>query len=132
MFVTKDIEIEAAHNLLAYRGKCEHLHGHRWKIQVTVKQPVGPNGLAFDFTELGGVLRERIFERVDHRYLNEILPQPSAENLAIWVWAQLKDLPLHEVKVWETATSFVTYHGDEPEMKGPTPAEPKLWQRNGT
>jgi 6-pyruvoyltetrahydropterin/6-carboxytetrahydropterin synthase len=50
---------------------------------------------------------------LDHSYLNEMIDNPSAENIAIWIWQRLKqDLPLHEIRVFETTTSFVTYRGE--------------------
>ena len=111
MLVTKEFVFDAAHNLVNYHGTCERLHGHTWRLQVTVRAPVGEDGLAFDFVELKKRVNEKIISRLDHVYLNDILPQSSAENLAIWIWQELKELPLYEIKVWETPTSLVTYCG---------------------
>ncbi len=111
MRVTREFRFEAAHNLLEYRGACERLHGHSYLLQVTVEAPVGQDGLAFDFARLKEIVEERVLARLDHAYLNEVVPQSSAENVAIWVWERLKDLPLAEVKVFETPTSWVAYGG---------------------
>ena len=68
----------------------------------------------FDFTALKQAVGERVVKILDHAYINEIVPNPSAEFIAIWVWRRLSDLPLYDIKVWETPTSFVTYQGPPP------------------
>jgi len=70
-------------------------------------------GIAFDFAELEKIVKEKVIKKLDHTYLNDLLPQPSTENIALWIWKRLKELPLYEVKVWESPTSWVTYRGDE-------------------
>lgn len=112
LLVSKDFTFDAAHNLPRYVGKCERLHGHTFKLRVTVKAPLDTwSGMAFDFTALKRSVDERVVKVLDHAYVNEIVANPSAEFIAIWVWRRLADLPLHEVHVWETPTSFVTYQG---------------------
>ncbi|MBI4574762.1 MAG: 6-carboxytetrahydropterin synthase [Planctomycetes bacterium] len=115
MLVSREFSFEAAHNLHHYKGGTEPLHGHTWRLRVTVEARLGEagEGLAFDFVELAAVVRERVLDRLHNRYLNEVVPQPSAENLAVWTWAQLSGLPLREVVVWETADAFVTYRGGD-------------------
>jgi 6-pyruvoyltetrahydropterin/6-carboxytetrahydropterin synthase len=112
LLVSKDFYFDAAHNLPRYAGKCEHLHGHTFRLRVTLEAPLDAwSGMAFDFMELKRVVDERIVRTLDHAYVNEIIPNPSAEFIAIWIWRKLAPLPLHEVKVWETPTCFVTYRG---------------------
>lgn len=113
MLVTKEFSFSGAHNLVGYQGKCEKLHGHTWKVLVTVDSPVGENGLAFDFVTLKQIVIDKAIETLDHSYVNDIIKNPSAENISIWIWAQLKDeIPLHEIKVYESPTSYVTYRGE--------------------
>ncbi len=112
MLVTKEFRFDAAHNLVHYKGKCERLHGHSYRLQITVSGSVGKDGLVMDFEDLHRVVKERVLSRLDHSYLNDLLPQSSAENIAVWIWEQLQDLSLHEVKLYETPTSFVTYRGE--------------------
>jgi 6-pyruvoyltetrahydropterin/6-carboxytetrahydropterin synthase len=112
LLVTREFTFDAAHNLPRYHGKCEFLHGHTFKIQVTVRAPLDPwSGMSFDFHDLKGVVKSRVVDVLDHSYLNELIPNPSAECIALWAWQQLEDLPLHEIKIWETPTSHVTFHG---------------------
>jgi 6-pyruvoyltetrahydropterin/6-carboxytetrahydropterin synthase len=112
LLVSKDFYFDAAHNLPRYAGKCEHLHGHTFRLRVTIEAPLDAwSGMAFDFMELKRVVDERVVRILDHAYINEIIPNPSAEFIAIWIWRKLAPLPLHEIRVWETPTSFVTYRG---------------------
>ncbi|MFH1276918.1 MAG: 6-carboxytetrahydropterin synthase QueD [Candidatus Eisenbacteria bacterium] len=113
MRVSRDFRFEAAHRLENYGGKCEALHGHSWRLRVTVDAPVGENGLAFDFVELERIVREKVLALLDHSYLNDHLSPPSAERVALWVWDRLADLPLAEIRVWETPECVVTYDGKE-------------------
>jgi 6-pyruvoyltetrahydropterin/6-carboxytetrahydropterin synthase len=113
MLVTKEFRFDAAHNLVHYKGKCERLHGHGYRLFVTVSGPVREDGLVMDFEDLHRVVRERVIQRLDHSYLNDLIPQSSAENIALWIWRELRDLPLHEIRLYETPTSFVTYRGED-------------------
>ena len=113
MLVTKIFRFDSAHNLSSYNGKCEKLHGHTWTVHVTVEADVGPGGIAFDFIRLRKTVDEKVISLLDHSYLNDIIPEPSAENIALWAWDRLKEaVPLYEVKVFETPTSFVAYRGE--------------------
>lgn len=113
----------AAHQLRNYKGKCENLHGHNYKVKVTVGgEKLNATGLIADFGEVKHVLRE-IVGRLDHRFLNEIEPfielNPSAENIALYFYQELdkglkegsSEVPIRvsEVIVWETDTSSATY-----------------------
>ena len=107
----------AAHQLRNYRGKCENLHGHNYRVQVSIAGPeLDENGLLYDFAELKGRLRATS-EYLDHQYLNELKPfdtiNPSAENLAKFICEEiqrdLKNANVAWVRVWETDTSVATY-----------------------
>lgn len=112
LLVTREFTFDSAHNLPRYHGKCEFLHGHTFRIQVTVKAPLDPwSGMSFDFHDLKTIVKTRVVDILDHTYLNERIPNPSAEHIAIWAWRQMEDLPLYEIRIWETPTSHVTYRG---------------------
>lgn len=112
VYVTKEFTFEAAHKLNNYNGKCANLHGHTYKLRVTTKGPIRKNGMTIDFVTLKQIVGEKILDRVDHTYLNDFIEQPTAENIVVWFWEILsKYLPLFELSLWETPTSWVTYQG---------------------
>jgi len=114
MLVTKEFLFDSAHFLPKYNGKCEKMHGHTYKLQVTVKSEVNQDdGLAYDFVKLKKIVMEDVIKIMDHNLINDIVEIPSAEFMVIWMWDKLKTkLPLYEIKLWETPTSFVTYNGE--------------------
>ena len=107
----------AAHALRGYKGRCEHLHGHNWKIRAAlVGKKLDSVGMLTDFTELRSVLA-RIIEKLDHKYLNEVSPfdklNPTAELIAAHIFNSLKKfvpvgIKVAEVEVWESEGSSAT------------------------
>lgn len=115
--ITKSFGFEAAHLLPSVPPdhKCARLHGHSFRVELTVTGPVGPeSGWVMDFAELADRWAP-LHDLLDHRYLNDIegLPNPTSERLAVWIWERLiADLPaLASVRVHETCTSTATYRG---------------------
>ena len=116
--VSVEQHFDAAHYLRGYQGKCEKLHGHRFKVVVSLKAAtLNETGLAYDFVELKGHLGE-ILTQFDHTCLNDVPPfdklNPSSENIAATVYDQLKgrlpgEVSLSSVEVWESPQSCVTY-----------------------
>ncbi len=110
----------AGHALRNYRGKCENVHGHNYKVQITVRgAELDQAGLLVDFVELKRVLNA-IIERLDHQFLNDVAPfdvlNPSAENMAKYFHEEMssglgprQSVEVSEVKLWETDTSCATY-----------------------
>ena len=66
MLVSREFTFAGAHRLPGYDGKCERLHGHTWRLRVTVSAAIGANGIAFDFKELGHAVEERVLSVLDH------------------------------------------------------------------
>jgi 6-pyruvoyltetrahydropterin/6-carboxytetrahydropterin synthase len=118
MICIKEFDFDAAHYLPEYNGKCEHLHGHTYKLVVKVEGTPDHEGMVLDFVQFKKTVRDRVVDKLDHTLLNDLLPQPSAENIAVWVWKQLEQVlkgpnyHLYEVQVWETRTSGVVYRGE--------------------
>jgi 6-pyruvoyltetrahydropterin/6-carboxytetrahydropterin synthase len=113
--VRRSFRFEAAHRLPHHPGKCRRLHGHSYRLVVTVDLPVDPaTGLAIDFSDLKTVVRERVVDPADHRDLNELVENPTAENLAVWAWRRLAEtLPgLVEIELHETEDCSVVYRGE--------------------
>jgi 6-pyruvoyltetrahydropterin/6-carboxytetrahydropterin synthase len=104
----------AAHRLPRYEGPCFRLHGHNYKFFVTVEGEVDPRtGMIADFGVLKQVVQEQVLARVDHRNLNDILDNPTAENIARWIWEALAPrlAGLAEVRLYEIPDCCVTYRG---------------------
>jgi 6-pyruvoyltetrahydropterin/6-carboxytetrahydropterin synthase len=113
---------EAAHFLRGYKGKCEHIHGHRYAVKVRLQSSqLNDIGLAFDFTDVKRHMAG-ILGRYDHLLLNDISPfdkqNPSAENIARTIYqdlaAKLKGEPIlvFAVEVWENPQQGVAYTPD--------------------
>lgn len=114
----KSFRFEAAHLLphLPATHKCRRLHGHSFKVEVAVSGACDPKlGWLIDYAEISEAFKP-LYEKLDHYYLNEVpgLENPTSENIAAWIWQNLKPrLPLlTEVVVAETCTARAVYRGD--------------------
>lgn len=119
MFLSKEFVFDAAHNLVNSNTPCENLHGHTYRLRVTLKGSVNPiSGMIMDFSEVKRIVKEEVVNQLDHKYLNEIVPLSTAENLVQWIWAKLENklksetCQLAELTLWETASSFITLRGN--------------------
>ena len=121
--ISVEQDFDAAHSLRGYKGKCEALHGHRFRVVVKAKSAVlNEIGIVYDFTELKKHLGD-ILARFDHTCLNDVAPfdeiNPSSENLAATIYEELHlklaDAPvsLSSVEVWESPQSGVSYCPEE-------------------
>ena len=109
-----ELGFSSAHNLRGYKGKCEELHGHNWKVEVEVgSKKLDKTGMVMDFTYLKDKLK-KVLEPMDHKYLNKIpyfkKVNPTSENIAKYIFdklstslsvGNLKGLNILEVTVWE-------------------------------
>ena len=119
--VSVDESFAAAHNLRGYKGKCEDLHGHNYKVRVTLAGPeLDSVGLLYDFVHLKQVI-QGVIRSLDHKYLNELPPfttiNPSAENIARHIHdeaakqmrAVQNGAKISSITVWETDVTAATY-----------------------
>ncbi len=119
-----DLQIEAqfsaAHQLRGYKGKCEDLHGHNWRVQITVSSDkLNDIGMVIDFHELREMTGE-VISSLDHSFLNDVFPfteiNPSSENMAKWIYESLKkkvesrNCTMSSITVWENETASATYY----------------------
>jgi 6-pyruvoyltetrahydropterin/6-carboxytetrahydropterin synthase len=108
----------AGHALRNYHGKCENVHGHNYRIAITVEgEELNQAGLLVDFADIKRAVRA-VVARLDHQFLNDLAPfdtvNPSAENLAKYFYDEVTGgigagPRIREVKIWETDTSSATY-----------------------
>jgi 6-pyruvoyltetrahydropterin/6-carboxytetrahydropterin synthase len=112
----------AAHNLINYQGDCENLHGHNWKVEVTVSaRELDKAGLGIDFKILKRETNS-VLDLLDHKYLNEIEPfvtdSPSSENIARFLYETIGkrlnngNVTVYKVNVWESEYACASYRED--------------------
>lgn len=117
--ISAEYTFAAGHALRGYKGKCENVHGHNYKVQVTVAgERLNSIGLLMDFVDLRAAIKGLV-DRLDHRFLNDLPPfdqlNPSAENLAKYFYDGLEPQVREQgnrvsaVKVWETDTTSATF-----------------------
>ena len=105
--VSKTFRFEAAHKLIGYDGDCANLHGHSYVLEIQVKGVVDEQGFVMDFKELKHFVQTKVIDLLDHVYLNDIIKNPTAENIVIWIVRKLQqDLMIYKVRLWETVDSY--------------------------
>lgn len=115
--IFREFTFDAAHRLpnLPPEHKCTRLHGHTYRVTLTVTGPLHPEyGWIMDFGDIKVAWRP-IHQQLDHNYLNDVpgLENPTSEILAQWIWERLQPtLPnLSSIIVRETDASGCTYRG---------------------
>lgn len=126
--VTCEFTFEASHQLRrddwtdaeneAVFGNCVRLHGHSYRLVVTVRGPIDERtGMVLNFRDLKRVVDQQIIDRLDHRHVNDVLGElATAENLCYWIGMRLTPelgKLLHRVELWETRTAFAALGEDE-------------------
>ncbi|AZN42192.1 6-carboxytetrahydropterin synthase QueD [Paenibacillus albus] len=118
VLVSKEFTFDSAHHLHLYEGKCKSLHGHTYKLQTIMSGKTDKRGLTIDFADMKRIAKERVIDKLDHRYLNEVLPpmNTTAENMVVWIYEQIHealveeghypDIRIEEIRLWETPTSY--------------------------
>ena len=110
----------AGHALRNYKGKCENVHGHNYRVRITIQgDQLDSTGLLVDFLDVKSLIGD-VVDYLDHQFINDLPPftelNPSAENIAKYFYDRLSgglknDVPVRvaEVKIWETDTSSAVY-----------------------
>lgn len=115
-------QFSAAHNLINYQGDCENLHGHNWRVEVTVSaRELDAAGLGIDFK----ILKKKtnhLLDQLDHKYLNQLKPfqevSPSSENICRFLYEELSreldndNISVMKVNVWESENACASYIPD--------------------
>lgn len=119
--VTKNFRFEACHFLPSYVGACHNLHGHSYKLSVTVTGDIQKEGekrgMIVDFKDLKKIVKEQVIDALDHSMLNETYENPTAEimveDIGRTIYSHLpKNVSLVSVKLWETEDSYAEYTPD--------------------
>ena len=117
--ITIETHFSSAHRLRQYDGECERLHGHNWKVQISVaSEVINDIGMVMDFKDLKGVVKPLI-GKLDHHYLNEISPfteiNPTTENIAKYLFDEFSKvintdlIKVTKVEIWESPTCSASY-----------------------
>jgi 6-pyruvoyltetrahydropterin/6-carboxytetrahydropterin synthase len=121
--VTKRVSFEAAHFLPDYNGACSHMHGHSYRLEVTVQGEIQSNGMVIDFKQIKEMINQQVLSLYDHALINDT-PHfrsglaPTAENMAVVIFSSIEyylkgtDVELVSVKLWETEDCYVEYRGE--------------------
>lgn len=116
MAITRVVTFDSAHHLENYDGPCSQIHGHTYKLEVTVRGPINDQGFVLDFYDLKQLINEAVIIPFDHQYLNKCVPfNPTCENLVLHFWQLLQDklspnqgITLEKICLWETAGAAAT------------------------
>ncbi|WP_425806236.1 6-carboxytetrahydropterin synthase QueD [Desulfitobacterium sp. Sab5] len=117
--VTKSFTFDAAHFLPNHKGKCSNMHGHTYKLEVTVMRDKGQlmtdgsdEGMVIDFSDLKSIVKSEVIDKVDHKLLNEVFSfRTTAENMAAYIFDVLDQnlqplgVKVERIKLWETPDS---------------------------
>jgi 6-pyruvoyltetrahydropterin/6-carboxytetrahydropterin synthase len=114
--IRKQFRFEAAHVLPHHAGKCARLHGHSYRLDVSIDGPLAASGPATGMV----IVRANVVDALDHRHLNDIIENPTGENIVLWIWRRLSDaLPqLAELTLWETATACAVLRRGDADIAG--------------
>ncbi len=117
MKITQTFSFEAAHRLpkVPPSHKCHRMHGHSYRVELQLEGAVDrETGFVVDFFDIEAAFGP-VLDQMDHHCLNEVdgLENPTAENIAIWIWEKIKTAlpPLSAVTVYETGDCWAEYNG---------------------
>ena len=116
MIIYKDFTFEAAHKLplVPDTHKCSKLHGHSFKVRISVEDELSDLGWVIDYADIKSACGP-VIEVLDHSYLNEVpgLDNPTSENIAVWLWNEIqpKLAILSEIEVKETCNTGCIFRG---------------------
>ena len=107
--MVREFRFEAAHRLAWHPGKCARVHGHSYRLEVTVEGQVDDRGVIMDFADVKAAVNEAVMDKVDHRDLNEVIENPTAERIVTQIgeWLEEAGLTWSSLRLWETASCSV-------------------------
>jgi 6-pyruvoyltetrahydropterin/6-carboxytetrahydropterin synthase len=107
--VTQAFTFDAAHVLPWHQGKCSRVHGHTYRLEVSIAGNLNADGIVIDFADIKRAVIERVIDSLDHTLLNDTIDNPTAEIVALHILGALRDdgLDVTAVRLWETPDSSV-------------------------
>ncbi len=115
MSIRVEFDFCSAHRLPFYDGPCFRMHGHNYKLLVTAQGTPNPkDGMVIDFEIIKKIVWDRVLNQCDHHTLNDFMENPTAENIIVWMWDQLKgQLPgMTQLELFEPPQYSITYRGE--------------------
>ena len=115
MILKREYRFEASHQLPRHPGKCKRLHGHSYRFIVEIEGQIEPyQGMVLDFGDLDEIVNDKAISRLDHYHLNEFIPNPTAEWIAVWIWNELAPelKGLRSIELFEVEGASVIYGGE--------------------
>ena len=132
MILCKKFRFDAAHRLPHYSGKCYNIHDHTFFLDVEIEGTVNSDGFVIDFICLKSIVEAEVISIFDHSYLNDIIENPTCENVIKWIWNKLSPnllveshsdgysdgwRRLYKLRLWETPDSYAEYSGEMAESE---------------
>jgi 6-pyruvoyltetrahydropterin/6-carboxytetrahydropterin synthase len=107
--ITRAFTFDAAHILPWHTGRCSRMHGHTYRLEVSLTAPLNDNGVVLDFDDLQTIVHDLVLDHLDHTFLNDVLDNPTAERIALHILESLGacDHEITSVRLWEGSDSYV-------------------------
>ncbi len=108
MIIGREFYIDSSHHLPDHDGLCENEHGHTYRLIIEIDGPIKEDGMVMDFAMLKDIVEKKVISRLDHICLNNIIKNPTAENMVEWISAELEGiLDLSMIELWEGRGKWV-------------------------
>lgn len=115
--ITKLFRFASGHHLPNHPRLCQYSHGHEWLLEVSVYDKANVDtSMVLDFSDLKKIVNKHIIDVLDHNYVNDILWNPTAENLCAWIFEELYSnglLTISKIKLWEAVDSYAELTRDD-------------------
>lgn len=129
VYATKIFTFDSAHKLINYVGDCARVHGHTYKLEVTLMKNMGgfenpehkaEHLMVMNFGTMKEIVQEVILSKVDHNMLNDVYLHTTAESMVVQMFRSLQSYlsginslaSVHRIRLWETPTSYAEYLGE--------------------
>ncbi|MCB0218161.1 MAG: 6-carboxytetrahydropterin synthase [Chrysiogenetes bacterium] len=116
MILTREFRFEASHSIPNHGGLCNRIHGHSYNLFISVEGTVdAETGMLIDFDDMSRHVEREVMGKLDHGFLNDYIPLPTCEAIAVWIWEKLKPVvpELSEIKLYETVDACAIYRGEK-------------------